>query len=53
MIPAGALEVARSALLAAGLPVESEVRQGLGHGIDQNGLDLGGRFLARVFGAGG
>ncbi len=53
MIPARALNVSQAALLAAGLPVEAEIRAGLGHGIDPNGLELGGRFLGRVFGEGG
>ncbi len=53
MIPARALDAAQTMLLAAGLPVESEIRPGLGHGIDPNGLDRGGRFLARAFGEAG
>ena len=48
LIPATALDLARAALTAAGLPVEAEIRQGLGHGIDQMGIELGGRFLRRV-----
>ena len=52
LIPARALNVAEAALTAAGLPVEAELRPGLGHGIDPNGLELGGRFLARAFGEG-
>ncbi len=53
MIPVRALGVARAALTTAGLPVETEIRPGLGHGIDQAGLDLGGRFLQRVLGEAG
>jgi phospholipase/carboxylesterase len=48
LIPATALTLAQAALTAAGLPVEAEIRQGLGHGIDQLGIELGGRFLRRV-----
>ncbi len=48
MIPVGAFHQARDALTKRGFAVESHVSPGLGHSIDQAGLDLGGRFLARV-----
>ncbi|MDQ2861525.1 MAG: dienelactone hydrolase family protein [Pseudomonadota bacterium] len=48
MIPIAAFHQARSALTRLGFTVESHVSPGLGHSIDDAGLDLGGRFLARV-----
>lgn len=48
MIPIAAFHSARAALARGGYEVESRVSPGLGHSIDQAGLDLGGRFLARV-----
>lgn len=36
----------------AGVPVESHVRPGLGHGIDEVGLQLGMGFLRRILGSG-
>jgi phospholipase/carboxylesterase len=49
MIPVVALHSAVQALEHAGLSVESHVSPGLGHSIDQVGLELGGRFIARAF----
>jgi len=49
VIPVDALYMAREALGQAGLPVEWHVAQGIGHGIDQEGLRLGGAFLAQAF----
>ncbi|HZK98692.1 MAG TPA: dienelactone hydrolase family protein [Caulobacteraceae bacterium] len=48
MIPIAAFHQARKALGQAGFAVDSHVSPGLGHGIDPAGLQLGGRFLARV-----
>jgi phospholipase/carboxylesterase len=48
VIPVEALPSAANALGAAGVPVEWHVRPGLPHGIDPEGLALGGAFLARV-----
>jgi phospholipase/carboxylesterase len=49
VIPVEALHQARVALGSAGLAVEWHVRQGLPHGIDGEGLEMAGRFLAGTF----
>ncbi|MCC6737267.1 MAG: dienelactone hydrolase family protein [Bauldia sp.] len=49
VVPAAALGLAKAGLEAAGIPVESHLRQGLGHGIDDAALRLGGAFLMRIF----
>jgi phospholipase/carboxylesterase len=51
VIPVDALFVAREQLAQAGLPVEWHVSQGIGHGIDADGLRLGGGFLRQAFAA--
>jgi phospholipase/carboxylesterase len=48
VVPPQALPAAQSVLQAAGVPVDVEVRPGLGHGIDQEGLTRGGFFLKRA-----
>ncbi|UEM18918.1 alpha/beta fold hydrolase [Skermanella mucosa] len=48
VVPPQALPAAQAALQTAGVPVEVEVRPGLGHGIDQEGLTRGGFFLKRA-----
>jgi len=50
MIPIAAFHQAKASLEASGFEVESHVSRGLGHSIDMAGLQLGGRFLARVLG---
>jgi len=50
MIPIAAFHQAQAGLEANGFTVESHVSRGLGHSIDLPGLQLGGRFLARVLG---
>ena len=50
LIPAQALFMGAQALAALGVPVEWHLSQGIGHGIDQEGLRHGGEFLARRFG---
>jgi phospholipase/carboxylesterase len=50
LIPVQALFGSARTLAAAGVPVEWYVSQGIGHGIDGEGLRLGGTFLARAFG---
>ena len=50
MIPVAAFRQARTVLERNGFSVESHVSPGLGHSIDFAGLQLGGRFLARVLG---
>lgn len=41
---------AERTLRAAGVPVEASYRPGLGHGIDEAGIELGGVFLQKAFG---
>ena len=50
LIPVQALFHASSSLQALDVPVEWHISQGVGHGIDQEGLRHGGEFLARQFG---
>ena len=49
VIPLDAMLIAREQLAQAGLPVEWHVAQGIGHGIDGEGLRLGGAFLKQAF----
>jgi phospholipase/carboxylesterase len=49
VIPVQALFLSASALGAAGLPVQWRMATGVGHGIDAEGLVLGGLLLAGVF----
>ncbi len=49
VVPVQMLPAAAEGLKAAGLPVEAHRRPRLGHGIDPEGLMLGGRFLAEQF----
>ena len=51
VIPVDAMFMAREQLASAGLPVEWHVAQGIGHGIDGEGLRLGGAFLKQSFAA--
>ena len=51
VIPVDAMLIAREQLAAAGLPVEWHVAEGAGHGIDGEGLRLGGSFLKQAFAA--
>ncbi|EWY39615.1 phospholipase [Skermanella stibiiresistens SB22] len=48
VVPPRSLPAAQSILQSVGVPVEVEVRPGLGHGIDQEGLTRGGFFLKRA-----
>ncbi len=50
VVPPQALPMASKALESAGVPVETLVSPGLGHGIDEAGLKRGSAFLRRVFG---
>ncbi|MCG5237329.1 alpha/beta hydrolase [Xanthobacter oligotrophicus] len=50
VIPAQALFASARGLAAAGVPVEWHLSQGLGHGIDDEGLFHGGQFLAEFLG---
>lgn len=49
MLPVSRMHQAVQALVAAEVPVQWHVSPGLGHGIDQVGLELGGRFIADAF----
>jgi len=51
VIPVDALFLAREQLAHAGLPVEWHVSERMGHGIDGEGLRLGGAFLRQAFAA--
>ena len=51
LIPPQALFHATQALAALEVPAEWHMSQGIGHGIDQEGLRHGGEFLARRFAA--
>ena len=51
LIPVDAMFMAREQLAQAGLAVEWHVAQGIGHGIDPEGLRLGGAFLRQAFAA--
>ncbi len=50
VIPVGAIDLTREALATHGLSVEWHIREGLGHGIDEVGLSLAGRFLRQHLG---
>ena len=46
LLPLDRLEHARAALAENGFAVEAHVRPGLGHGIDEAGIEIGRRFLS-------
>jgi phospholipase/carboxylesterase len=50
LIPAQALFQSAQTLAALEVPVEWHLSEGVGHGIDQEGLRHGGAFLAKRFG---
>jgi len=49
VVPAAMLGIAEAGLKAAGVSVLSHLRAGLGHGIDAEGIRLGGAHLAQAF----
>ena len=51
VIPVDAMFIAREQLARAGISVEWHVAQGIGHGIDGEGLRRGGAFLKQAFAA--
>ncbi len=51
LLPIDRLEHARRGLEANGFRVSAHIRPGLGHSIDEAGLEIGGRFLAERLGA--
>ncbi|MCP5366987.1 MAG: dienelactone hydrolase family protein [Hyphomicrobiales bacterium] len=50
VLPVAALPAAVQGLEAVDVPVEHDIRPGLGHGIDEEEIRRGMAFLARVFG---
>jgi phospholipase/carboxylesterase len=50
IVPVGALAAAVAGLQAADIPVRFEIRPGLPHAIDPEGIAHGGAFLAAAFG---
>ncbi len=50
VVPVALHEAAVAALESAGVPVSAHIREGLGHGIDDEGLKLGADFLRAAFG---
>jgi phospholipase/carboxylesterase len=52
IVPVGALAAAVAGLQAADIPVRFEIRPGLPHAIDPEGIAHGGAFLAAAFGDG-
>ncbi len=50
VIPYKAIHHARNALAAVDVPVQWQIRPGLGHGIDPEGLHAAGLFLRTAFG---
>jgi phospholipase/carboxylesterase len=48
LVPFESLAAAEAALKAAGVPVETLTCEGIGHSIDENGLQRGGAFLKDV-----
>ena len=50
VVPAEALPAAVAVLEVNRVPVSSELRRGLGHGIDERGLELGIEFLGKHLG---
>jgi phospholipase/carboxylesterase len=52
VVPAEASRRAEAALRAAGVPVEAAYRPGLGHGLDDEGIEAGALMLRRVLGGG-
>lgn len=53
VVPSAALTAATQALLSMNFKVMSDLRQGLGHSIDEEGLSLGAAFLRQVLVEGG
>ena len=51
LLPLQLLDQAAGTLKANGVEVETHVRPGLGHGIDEVGLQIGMQFLGKILGA--
>jgi phospholipase/carboxylesterase len=50
VVPVYAMTLALNGLRAAGVAVETHISPGVGHSIDETGVELGGAFLERVLG---
>ena len=50
LVPGGEQPKAVATLEGAGVPVEGHMRPGLGHTIDEAGVQIGRQFLAHIFG---
>ena len=50
VVPFAAMGTAEAALRAQNISVESHARPGLGHGIDEQGIDFANAFLRKSFG---
>jgi phospholipase/carboxylesterase len=50
IVPLSAYHHAHAELERLGFPLEGHVSHGLGHGVDPDGIALGGKFLQRVLG---
>ena len=48
VVPFAAMDAAAQDLARVGIEVEAHRRPGVGHGIDPTGLELAGKFLARI-----
>ncbi|MDQ8730619.1 prolyl oligopeptidase family serine peptidase [Bradyrhizobium sp. LHD-71] len=51
VVPPESLELSAQGLKTLGITAETHMSHGIGHGIDQDGLQRGGEFLARAFAA--
>ena len=51
VVPPDSLELSAKGLQTLGIDAETHMSHGIGHGIDQDGLQRGGVFLARAFAA--
>lgn len=51
VVPPSSLELSAQGLSILGIRAETHMSRGIGHGIDEEGLQLGGEFLARAFAA--
>lgn len=49
VVPPESLELSAQGLKSLGIDAETHMSHGIGHGIDQDGLQRGGVFLARAF----
>jgi phospholipase/carboxylesterase len=49
VVPPDSLELSARGLKILGIDAETHMSHGIGHGIDEDGLERGGLFLARAF----